>query len=165
MRLDTQYYFKVIFKKIADEPGLKPVLNDLDLIPGTQITFICLSTTIFDMLRETHGSHLSVYELRETLNCDFSEATRLFNCMNIKSKNISCEEFQNFLSKGTIDDINDLLSLSEVVENLGIIQENNVIDEPEKNSVIIDEEIEEDTNCIQYIINSVLSRINSGRLK
>jgi len=66
MRIDTQYYFfKVIFKKIADGPGPKLILKDLDLIPGTQITFICLSTTIFDMLRENHGSNLSDYELRE----------------------------------------------------------------------------------------------------
>jgi len=162
MRLDTQYYFKVIFKKIADEPGLKPVLNDLDLIPGTQTTFICLSTTIFDMLRENYGSHLSVYELRETLNCEFSEAKRLYKCMNVKSKNISCDEFQNFLSKGTIDDINDLLSLSEVVENLGILQQDELI---EKNSTVIDDEIEEDTNCIQYVINSVFGRFNSPKLK
>lgn len=165
MKLDTQYYFKVIFKKIANEPGLTPVLNDLDFIPGTQTTFICLYTTIFDMLRENHGSHLSVYELRESLNCDFSEAQQLYKCMNVKSKNISCEEFQNFLSKGTIDDINDLLSLSEVVENLGILQQDEVIDEIEKNSVIIDDEIEEDTNCFQYVVNSVLGRFNSPKLK
>ena len=165
MRLDTQYYFKVIFKKIADEPGLKPVLNDLDLIPGAQTTFICLSTTIFDMMRENHGSHLSVYELRETLNCEFSEAKRLYKSMSVKSKNISCQEFQNFLSKGTIDDINDLLSLSEVVENLGILQQGELIDEIEKNSTVIDDEIEEDTNCIQYVINSVFGRFNSPKLK
>ena len=83
------------------------------------------------------------------------------------------------MSKGTIDDINDLLSLSEVVENLGLLQqdnlidepernsiiiEDNLIDEPERNSIIIDEEIEEDINCLQYIINSVFKRCNSKNL-
>ena len=164
MKLDTQYYFKVIFKKIADEPGLEPILKDLDIIPGTQITFVCLGATIFDMMRENYGSCLSVSELRESINCDFIEATRLHNCMNVKSKNICYEEFQDFLSKGTIDDINDLLSLSEVVENLGLLQQDNLIDEPERNSIIIDEEIEEDINCLQYIINSVFKRCNSKNL-
>lgn len=160
MRIDTQYYFKVIFKKIADGPRPKLILKELDLIPGTQITFICLSTTIFDMLRENHGSNLSVYELRESLNCDFIEATRLYDCINTKSKNISCEEFVDFLSKGTIDDINNLLSLSEVVENLGVLQEDNVIDEPERNTIII----EKNRNCVEYVINSLFKRSNSNKL-
>lgn len=157
MLSETKKAFEINFLKICENPRLTPSLNDLEKIEGTNITFICFSTTVFDMLRENFGTHLSLTELQQSLDCEYNIAEKLFNAMNVKSKNISCNEFQDFLSKGDIAILKNLLELQEVCENLGIIfdEKDNLIIEDE----IVDEEIEEDFSCLQVLIDACRRRL------
>ena len=165
MKQQTKINLKNVFLRIIENPSLSPLLNDLDFIENTKITFIMLSSTVFDLLRENHGTHLSVIELMESLDCDYKIATQLHNAINQTSKNISFDEFNDFLGKGSLNDLLEILNIDEVkeilidntnkskdedIEKEEIKIEDELIDEDER-----DTEIEETFNCVEYILNQI----------
>jgi hypothetical protein len=159
MKQQTKINLKNVFLRIIENPSLSPLLNDLDFIENTKITFVMLSSTVFDLLRENHGTHLSVIELMESLDCDYKIATQLHNAINQTYKNISFDEFNEFLGKGSLNDLLEILNIDEVKEILidstnkskdKDIEKDELIDEEER-----DTEIEETFNCVEYILNQI----------
>ena len=89
---------------------------------------------IFEILIRGKGTHLSRWELQEVLDIEDTEILdRLFKLLNQNSKNISYEEFHDFLARASKDDINTIMEVMGLKkindENLENVDLNDVVDE------------------------------------
>ena len=174
MQNQTQERFEKVFLRIADNPSLKPILYSLQYIPGYEITFMSLTQAIFDILIESKGTHLSIYELQSALNSNTEITDRLFNAINTSSKNISYLEFHDFISKGSAQDIMELIETKDVMKKLNIYIYPPIIPDSPKPppyspkphhddfiiepNVIYDDSVSKDENCFRTLMDRLVNR-------
>ena len=185
MQNQTQVRFEKVFLRIADNPSFKPILYSLQYIPGYEITFMSLTQAIFDILVENKGTHLSIYEFQSALNSNTEITDRLFNAINTSSKNISYLEFHDFISRGSAQDIMELIETEDVMKKLNIYISPPIIpyspkpppddspkpppdDSPKpppddfiiEPNVVYNDSVSKDENCFRTLMDRLVNRFN-----
>ena len=103
---------------IADTCGLE-MMDDWETFQlgnGEMLFLHDITYKVFIKLIENKGSHLSKWELRDVLQIEDERILdRIFCILNPSSKNISYEEFHNFVVRGSKEDVYDILDVMDML--------------------------------------------------